>query len=76
MDKGSIIRTIVLFVALANQFLVMNGMSPLPIADEQIEMVGSTLFTIVASLITWYKNNYITKKGQAQKIVLKRNNLN
>jgi SPP1 family holin len=76
MDKGSIIRTIVLFVALANQFLVMNGMSPLPIADAQIEMVGSTLFTIVVSLITWYKNNYITKKGQAQKVVLKRNNLN
>jgi SPP1 family holin len=76
MDKGSIIRTVVLFVALANQFLVMNGMSPLPIADEQIEMVGSTLFTIVASLMSWWKNNYISKKGQSQKKVLERNNLN
>ena len=75
MDKASVIRTIVLLIALTNQFLVAAGKSPLPIADEQVETLVSTGFTIVASLWAWWKNNYIGPKGQAQKEVLEEKGL-
>ena len=75
MDKGTLIRTVVLFIALLNQTLVMFGYSPLPIEDEQIENFISLLFTIAASLWAWWKNNYISKKGKRQYEVLKKENL-
>ena len=72
MDKGSIIRTIVLFVALVNQVLVMMGYSPLPFGEAEVEMFVSTLFTVIASLVAWWKNNYLSEKGKRQKEALKR----
>lgn len=63
MTKGTIIRTIILLVALINQLLVAFGKSPLPIDDEQIETLFSTGFTIIASLIAWWKNNSVTKEA-------------
>lgn len=64
MTKGTIIRTVVLFVALVNQILVMGGKSPLPFEDAEVEMFVSTALTAVASLIAWWKNNSITKEAQ------------
>lgn len=75
MDKGSLIRTIILVIALGNQLLVASGKSPLPIDDETVNTVISTGFTIVASVWAWWKNNYISKKGKEQKEVLKDNGL-
>ncbi|MMZ45718.1 Phage lysis protein, holin [compost metagenome] len=75
MDKASLIRTIILVIALANQVLVASGKSPLPIEDSSVELLVSTILTIAASLWTWWKNNYISKKGKAQKAALKRNDL-
>lgn len=75
MDVSSVIRTILLIVALVNQVLVSTGKSPLPFEDEQLETVLSTVFTTVISLWTWWKNNYISKKGQEQKRVLEANDL-
>lgn len=75
MDKMSLIRTIILALALGNQFLVAAGKSPLPISDELVETAISTGFTIVVSIWTWWKNNYISKAGQEQKKVLDQNGL-
>lgn len=75
MDKMSLIRTIVLGLALVNQVLTMNNLSPLPIEDEQVEMIVSTSWTVGASLWAWWKNNYISKKGLKQKEVIKHNGL-
>jgi SPP1 family holin len=75
MDKGTIIRTSVLLVALINQFLVIFGKSPLPFSDQEVEQIASVIFTFITALWTWYKNNYVTKKGRAQKEVLERENL-
>lgn len=61
INAWTITRTIILLVALINQFLSIKGMSPLPIEDEQIEMVVSTAATIAASLWAWWKNNSFTK---------------
>ncbi|MCM3651342.1 phage holin [Metabacillus litoralis] len=83
MDKGTVIRTVLLFVALLNQSLIMFGKSPIPIEEGQITglvdgiyLAGSILFTIITTTIAWFKNNYVTKKGQAQKEVIKKEGLN
>lgn len=59
----TIIRTVVLAVALINQFLLMLGYSVLPISDEQITEVLTLAFTIGASLWSWWENNSFTKNA-------------
>lgn len=61
ITSGTIIRTIVLIVALINQILTSTGRSIIPITDEQIDSVVSIIFTIVASIVAWWKNNSFTK---------------
>lgn len=75
MDKGTIIRTIVLAVALVNQFLVSFGLYEIPGTAEDQTMILTAVFTSIAGGIAWFKNNYITVKGKKQKEVLKENNL-
>lgn len=60
---GTIIRTVVLAVALINNILVMSGKSPLPIEDETIEELLSIIFTTGAALVSWWKNNSFTKEA-------------
>lgn len=79
MDKGTLIRTIVLAIALINQ---VAGTAVISLDEGQvvtmvdgIYLLVSALVTGVASLWAWWKNNYVSKKGQAQAEVLKRNGL-
>jgi SPP1 family holin len=75
IDRGTLIRTIVLAVALINQFLTAFGLTKIPgTSDEQI-LVISTIFTAVTAIIAWFKNNYLTAKGKKQKEVLQKNGL-
>lgn len=75
MDKFSIIRTILLVVALVNQFLTVMGKSPLPFNDSEMELFFSTLITAATALWSWWKNNYISKTGLKQKEVLQNHDL-
>jgi SPP1 family holin len=75
MDKMSLVRSAVLLLALVNQVLVMNGVSPLPVEDDQLETLITTAFTVSASIWAWWKNNYISKRGKQQKTVLTRHDL-
>lgn len=73
----TIIRTVVLAVALINQILTIFGVNILPITDDQIATVISTAATIGASVWAWWKNNSFTKNAiEADKILdnLKKNN--
>ena len=56
----TIIRTIVLAVALINQVLTVCGISILPITNDQITELISIVFTIGASVWAWWKNNSFT----------------
>ena len=56
-------RTICLIVALLNSLLPAFGNSPLPIANEQLQQVVSTLITVVVAIINWWKNNSFTKEA-------------
>lgn len=61
----TIIRTIVLLLALANQALTIAGINVLPISDEQIRELVSLLFTVGSSLWAWWKNNSFTQAALA-----------
>lgn len=60
VKKETIIRTVILIVALINQGLTVAGINLLPISDEQITEFLSLGLTIVASLWAWWKNNSFT----------------
>ena len=63
-------RTICLIVALLNSLLALTnqmlsamGKSPLPIDNEQLQQLVSTLITVVVAIINWWKNNSFTKEA-------------
>ncbi|WP_226570353.1 phage holin [Bacillus stratosphericus] len=81
-DKGTVIRTVLLFIALINQGLIMFGKPVLPIDEDQVTsladtlyLAGSMIFTLVTTLVAWFKNNYVTDKGKLQKEVLRQKGL-
>lgn len=62
-SKATIIRTAVLLLAIINNALLIAGKSPLPISDETMTQVISFIFTTVAALVAWWKNNSFTQKA-------------
>lgn len=75
MDKGTLIRTIVLAIAFINQFLVAFGLYEIPGTEEQQTAFITAVFTAVIGTIAWFKNNYVTAKGKQQKDLLVAHNL-
>ena len=51
-----LVRTIVLFVALVNQLLLVFGYSILPISEEALSELLSTLLTTISALWVWWKD--------------------
>lgn len=60
ISTETIIRTIVLFVALINSVLTMLGKNPLPYSDTEIYQAVSSLATVIATIWAWWKNNSFT----------------
>lgn len=60
VKMDTIIRTVVLLLALVNNTLTMTGHSVLPVTDEQLSELLSLAITIAASLWAWWKNNSFT----------------
>lgn len=60
LTKGSAVRYIVLLLALINQWLADKGLSPIPVDEETI----STIITTVVGLYVAYKDNPVTKEGK------------
>lgn len=74
ISAGTIARTIVLLLALANQVLVMCGKQVLNIADDDIYQIVSIVFTIGASAAAWWKNNSFSQAAiNADKFLKKQN---
>lgn len=63
IETSTIIRTIVLIIALINQILSATGHSPLPISDEQVNELVSTIVTVIVSIWTWWMNNSFTQSA-------------
>ena len=63
VSVGTITRTAVLGLALANQLLSAAGKPVLPIDNAQLEQMISTGFTVGAALAAWWNNNSFTKEA-------------
>lgn len=57
----TIVRTIVLIIALANQALAIAGKEVFPVTEDQVYQIVSLIVTIGASVWAWWKNNSFTK---------------
>ncbi len=70
MKIETIIRTVVLAIALINQILTSTGHKIIPITNDQISDFLTLGFTIGASVWAWWKNNSFTKKAiEADKVL-------
>ena len=65
ISAGTVARTIILLLALVNQCLSMAGIQIIPIADEDINAIVSTLWTVIAAVVAWWKNNSFTRAALA-----------
>lgn len=57
VTAGTITRTIVLVLALINQVLTATGHNVINIAEEDVNTLISTIFTVTAAIVAWWKNN-------------------
>lgn len=63
IKTDTIIRTIVLALALVNQILTTTGRSVIPVSDDQIAEAITLAVTIGASVWAWWKNNSFTQNA-------------
>ena len=63
ISTGTIIRTLCLILALTNLVLESCGKKILPISDEQISELVTLVFTIVTSVVGFWKNNSFTEEA-------------
>lgn len=56
----TIIRTIVLVIALVNQVLTVLGKNPIPISEDEVYQLVTMIVSIAASVWAWWKNNSFT----------------
>jgi len=61
VKPDTIIRTVVLIVALINQILTSTGHTIIPVSDEQITELITLCVTIASSVWAWWKNNSFTQ---------------
>jgi SPP1 family holin len=71
IKKTAILRTLFLAAALLNQVLVSVGKSPLPLDEANTELVFSLVWTGVASVMAWWKDNDFTKQARENKQKIK-----
>lgn len=57
----TIIRTIVLILALANQVLAIYGKEKIPITEDEVYQLVTLIVTIGSAIWAWWKNNSFTQ---------------
>ena len=65
VTKETIIRTIVLIIALANQVLAFLGKDLFPISEEEVYQYATAITTVAASVWAWWRNNSFTQEALA-----------
>lgn len=71
VSKETIVRTVVLFVALLNTVLNACGKNPLPFSDDEVYTGVSAVVATVAAVLAWWKNNSFTAAAVKADEVLK-----
>ena len=65
IKTDTVIRTIILIIALVNQVLTALGKNPLPWSNEEIYSGLSAVATVAAAAWAWWKNNSFTNAAVA-----------
>lgn len=76
IKKDTVIRTAILLLAIINQLLTAKGKCPLPIDDQELSELVSSIFTSVVSIWVWWKNNSFTKEAIEADNILKDKKVN
>lgn len=63
MKKDTIIRTVLLALALLNQCLIAAGKPIIPLEEEGLGEFISQGFTVVVSVAAWWKNNSFSSEA-------------
>lgn len=71
VSKETIVRTVVLFVALLNTVLNACGKNPIPFSDDEVYTGVSAVVATVAAVWAWWKNNSFTAAAVKADEVLK-----
>lgn len=71
VSKETIVRAVVLFVALLNTVLNACGKNPLPFSDDEVYTGVSAVVATVAAVWAWWKNNSFTAAAVKADEVLK-----
>lgn len=76
MNKGMIIRIIVMFIVMVNSIGAMYGFNLIPFTEDEISIGISAVALVISELWNHYKNNNYTpeaKQAQSQLDELKQN---
>ena len=69
VNAETVTGVLILLVALINAVLQMFGINALPIANEDVSSIVSTIFLIVTTLYNVYKNRNISTASQVAQSV-------
>ena len=69
LNAETVTGVLILLVALVNAVLQMFGINTLPIANEDVSSIVSTVFLIVTTLYNVYKNRNISTASQVAQSV-------
>lgn len=61
VSTATIVRTVCLALALANQLLSAGGHSVIPIDNETVNQLVTAGVTIVTAIVNWWYNNSFTE---------------
>ncbi|WP_326849480.1 phage holin [Bacillus haynesii] len=62
-DKGTVVRTVLLFIALVNQTLIMFGKAVLPISEDQVNTLADALYVAGSTIFTIVGDSFISKQS-------------
>lgn len=65
VSTETVVRTVILVIALVNQILTAAGKNPLPFSDDEIYTGLTAVLTVGAAVWAWWKNNSFTKNAIA-----------
>lgn len=63
IQKETILRTVVMVIALVNSVLLMLGKNPIPYSDDELYVGLSSVASVLSTLWSWWKNNSFTKSA-------------
>ena len=63
VPKAVYVRYILAFIAIINSILVGCGLHPLDVAENDVYMVVSVIFSVLGIIVNTYKDNPTSKEG-------------